>query len=206
MNNIKSKIVISLSGLMILLLTTTYALALTFTTILTDSIPISDSIHLGTGVITNQILNDSITISDSISINPILAIVTVAIHDSLGITDFIFTQLGSFTKIVTTIIGCVGSCSPNTNPFINSSGTSFDLQLTEIAFPAAFLLIAIFLFDKYGVKNQLIIPMALFIILGMSWVGILPSWIILIVIIITAILIANLMSRIFNGSGGGGGE
>ena len=201
--SIKSGLIITLSGFATLLLTGVYVLAQIFTVNPSDSIPLSDSVALSNNVVVNQVLNDSIHFTDSLSLNSLLAIITVTLHDTIGIMDGVFAQLGQFTVTITTIVGC---CETSNNPFINSSGTSFDLQLTEIAFPAAFLFVSIFLFDKYGVKNQLIIPIALFIILGMSWVGLLPSWVILIVIIITAILIASLISRIFNGGSGGGDE
>ena len=204
--SIKSGLIITLSGFATLLLTGVYVLAQIFTVNPSDSIPLSDSVALSNNVVVNQVLNDSIHFTDSLSLNSLLAIITVTLHDTIGIMDGVFAQLGQFTVTVTTIVGCAVSCGTSNNPFINSSGTSFDLQLTEIAFPAAFLFVSIFLFDKYGVKNQLIIPIALFIILGMSWVGLLPSWVILIVIIITAILIASLISRIFNGGSGGGDE
>ena len=174
---------------------------------LSDSITVIDSsIGISLGTIPTIILSDSLRITDYLSVNNILSGILITLSDSLKLTDNLFSALsGAFTTVVTVIVGCPpNGCTGS--PFVNSSGSSFDLQLTSILFPAVFLMVAVFLFNKYGVQNDLIIPIALFIILGMSWVKILPSWIILIVIIITGILIANLISHAFSGGNGGDSE
>lgn len=101
----------------------------------------------------------------------------------------------------------ISNNQPPINPFVSTTTTGIngiivatdnvqDIILTELAIPIVFLIAVMFFAIRLGIKEfPIILGVAGFAFLGVIYIGILPTWIIVIPIIFASTILALMVSK-----------
>lgn len=165
--------------------------AFDFTATISDTLTLTDS--LTTYTPTSGTTSDAFSASDSLSV--LLGQVT-SIRDDLHLSD---NRNAScvYCQFTNGLPGVPSSSAGNkfaSNENI-AGNTTLSIYITQGIIPFGLLFGIGLLGLRVGLNGFGIIGLGLFVILVLAWIGIIPSWTIILVIIFTAFLIAYMISK-----------
>lgn len=177
--------------LLSLLIALPLVLAYDFEASLSDSFSFSDSISATEGETSG--VSDSLTASDSITVT---LGQLLSIRDQLHLSDN--RNLSCVYCQFTNGLPGVPSSSAGNKFASNESiagNTTLSVYITQGIIPFGLLFGIGLIGLRVGLNGFGIIGLGLFVILALAWIGIIPSWSIILVIIFTAFMIAYMISK-----------
>lgn len=169
--------------------------------VMAQNVELGDSFHLVDSITIphTQFFNDAFHLVDSITIAGIHIF-----NDAFNLMDSLISSLTNLNivTITTTLTQLVlGQTCSGVNCYSTNGANNFDNTMTQIIMPAMLILVTGFGFMYMGVKSfGVFIVIETFVILMLAYIGIIPSWFSLLVILFVGAAFTKLLLGFFRGS------